>query len=399
MTHLLLTVGTGTAGRYSSLADGLVAAVRQADPVRVSLAPSSSPDSRAIAELVRDAFPDRFDPASPHEPFWVLQKPDDILQCRADLRGALHALRGRLPPDGKLLVNPTSGTKQMSAAAVLAALDEEIGEITFTVGERADGVVKTGTERPASFSTAGFFTERDRSTARALCQAGAFRAAERLLARATDPASQALLARARCARDWHRHDYAAAARAAAFSPALAAHLRRLQGAANQDPHAPILLADLLAGAEDLLQRWEEPEEALTRLYKTLEFAATARLAAHLGQPPPFPHARLTGLSFLRDDTRRRLYAQPDGFCRPGLRMSLQILQEGDDPLGVGYFEDRRLPDLMRRRNEHMHDLSAVDPAQAAAAAQRLFALLTSVLPDLPLAEARALRRSLAWDSV
>ena len=64
-------------------------------------------------------------------------------------------------PSDRLLVNPTSGTKQMSVAAVLAALDEEVGMVIFTVGDRADGVVKTGTERMAEVNTAEFYLQQD----------------------------------------------------------------------------------------------------------------------------------------------------------------------------------------------------------------------------------------------
>jgi len=69
----------------------------------------------------------------------------------------------------------------MSVPATLAALDEEIGEIVFTVGERHDGVVKTGTERLVTFSTEQFFRERTLREAERLFKAGAYHGAALLL--------------------------------------------------------------------------------------------------------------------------------------------------------------------------------------------------------------------------
>src|SRR6266508_338315 len=159
---LILTVGTGTAGRHSNLAQGLVNTLRQLRPRLFWLVPSASPESTGLAELVRDGAPagSAFQPWTKTQPFCQIAEPDDLFLCRAALREVIQKARLLLRKGEPLVLNPTSGTKQMSVAATLAALDEDIGEIVFTVGERADGVVKTGTERLASFSTQVCFAER-----------------------------------------------------------------------------------------------------------------------------------------------------------------------------------------------------------------------------------------------
>ena len=155
MTNLLiLTVGTGTAGRHSDLASGLRRTLELLNPRKFWLVPSTAPDSLAIADLIAEghaSYGGRF----------PLEHPDDLESSRQHIRSVIRRVRGQVKEGERLLVNPTSGTKQMTAAATLAALDEQIGDIVFTTGDRADGVVKTGTERITAFNPAGYFRERD----------------------------------------------------------------------------------------------------------------------------------------------------------------------------------------------------------------------------------------------
>lgn len=133
-TCLILTVGTGTQGKYSNLAQGLINTV------------------------------------------------------------------GMTRPELSIIVNPTSGTKQMSAGATLAALDEGVSGIAFTIGERADGVVKTGTETITPFDSGRWRAEKEASLAANLwdrnlhaAAAAVLRGAARYL-QPTDPVRTRLLA-------------------------------------------------------------------------------------------------------------------------------------------------------------------------------------------------------------
>lgn len=54
---LILTVGTGTRGEHSNLAQGLVNTLGKLRPRLFWLVPSTSPESLAVAELVRDGAP------------------------------------------------------------------------------------------------------------------------------------------------------------------------------------------------------------------------------------------------------------------------------------------------------------------------------------------------------
>jgi hypothetical protein len=382
MTLLILTVGTGTQGQHSNLAQGLVNTLRQLQPRLFWLVPSASPDSVALAEIVRDGSPpgSTFQPWSPTQSFRHIKHHDDLFECRTALREVIRVARQQLRQGERLLVNPTSGTKQMSVAATLAALDEEIGEIVFTVGERADGVVKTGTERPAPFSTHQFFLERDLRTAAELFAAGAFIAAARVLKSYPEP--EALRARetALCLHEWQRMNYAkAASHAAKFSEELRAHLKHL---ADADEFSPSRLGDLLASADELA-RWGDHEEALARYYRGAEQAAKVRLAeAHALRPPYRLEAFLQLLPpgcRLAEDFRRK--ARQDHILLTA-QAAWELLDSIQDPMAAAYFADRLLQEGLYRRNETMygHGQAPVDPHETNRVATRLRALLSEHMP-------------------
>lgn len=383
---LILTVGTGTTGQHSNLAQGLVNTLRQLRPRLFWLVPSTSPDSTTLAEIVRDGAPAgcTFQPWTPMQPFPQLEQHDDLFACRIALREVIHAARQQLRHGERLIVNPTSGTKQMSAAATLAALDEEIGEIVFTVGERADGVVKTGTERMASFSTGVFFAERALREAGRLFEAGAFDGAARLLEpyRSSPETVQAHDV-ARCLHHWQRLDFKEARRVAAGStaPRLVAVRSRLDALARSSELSLSVLAELLHSAAEL-RRWGAHEDSLARCYRALELAAKVRLAqAHDIQPP----YALETLGAAAPSLEKKLRALArDGQCTLGLLLSFEVLDALGDALAGDYFNHRRLRDLLSLRNETIagHGTENVSPAQAEETSRHLDALLAHHFSDL-----------------
>jgi hypothetical protein len=269
----------------------------------------------------------------------------------------------------------------MSVAATLAALDEEIGEILFTVGERADGVVKTGTERMAPFSTRQFFLERDLRLAEGLFTAGAFFAAAKVLKPYSE--SEALQARekALCLHEWQRLSYAkAASHAARFSQEVCTHLREL---AKADAFSVSILGDLLAGADELL-RWDDAEEALARYYRGVEQTAKVVLATAHGVRPPYQLddllQSLPGGCRLADEFRRSRHR--NGEILLTNQKAWEVLAAIRDPIAEAYFADEPLQRGLQRRNESLygHGSEPVDAGQVQCVADRLRNLLRSHLP-------------------
>jgi hypothetical protein len=264
----------------------------------------------------------------------------------------------------------------MTAAATLAALDEGLGEITFTVGDRADGVVITGTERLTTFDPAVIFQERDLSQAREAIALGAFAAAERILA----PHRHALPrahATAECLRHWQRQNYATAASSASrFDDTLRRHLRALADDVAQKQPSAAIISDLIGWA-DHHHRLGEADTAINLAYKTLELAAQHQIHAITGLLPPY-RFRDTDEWAITAELKRSLREKGrngEVFC--GLTQAMQILKQLGDPLGTTYQSDLRYYHAAQIRNELNHHIA---PASASDS-QRLLDLTKNLLGE------------------
>jgi hypothetical protein len=379
-THLILTVGTGTAGAHSFLPQGLVATVRQTAPHRYWLVPSAAPASIEVADYVRGEAPEGFTPWADDTPYRLIERPDDLVACRAAVLEVILRAQSAAETGSRVLVNPTSGTKQMSAGATLAAIEAEAGDLMFTVGERADGVVITGTERLVDFSTETFFLTRDRRTARALYDAGGFAPAAKLLERYGDRA-RPLRDVAMCRHAWHRFDYAGAASKAATVDCAVADAMHARGRLAQAGMPDVaILADILSGADSLMA-WNEPEEALTRYVKALEYAARMDLARIVGENPPFKLERLREMG-VPERCLAGISPSRDGTCALGLKRLFDIVDAMGSDLRREFYQDRGLSDLVRRRNESMHETEPVRREEIHSMRDRTERLLCGRVEDL-----------------
>lgn len=372
---LILTVGTGTAGRHSNIAEGLKRTIELVAPRAFWLLPSTSEDSLMVADYVRENLV-TFAPLNEREPFLMIAAPDDLEDCRLTIRRAIQIARGRLCVGERLLLNPTSGTKQMTAAATLAALDENLGELVFTVGDRADGVVVTGTERLAVFDASTYFQERDLMQARDATRLGAFTAAERLLSphRGTQPREYAI---AECLRQWQRQNYSSAAAAAArFDDALRRHLRQLSEDAAKQAPSPSIIVDLLAWSAHH-QNLAESDAALRLAYKALEIAARNRLHMLTGLLPPYLLSAIDSWGISNELRTRLRRCGRDNRVFLGLNHSMQVLDQMGDVFGSSFQSDPRYHEASQKRNELTHSIAPISSSQA----QRLVDLAANILND------------------
>lgn len=344
----LFTVGTGTAGRHSNLAQGLVNSILKTPPNSiVGLVPSISPDSVGIAELVAEEVRrERDDIAISIAGNFT--NPDNLLSCRREFRLLLQQLT-QAPHLGELTVNPTSGTKQMTAAATLACLDEGLGHLAFITGERSDGVVKTGTEQVQPVDAARLLAEQRVRAAMILLEHGDFSAAARLAALAGAFFPFAAAATATLA-EWNRLTYANALRAASGFDDLAGTRRILERMRAAPEFSVERGADMLALAQRELD-FDRPEEALSAVYRAVELLAKIRLC-ELDCPPDQWFSenlirRFNPDERLRKDLLSMQKATPDKPLMLGLVKCLTLL--GDDfPLAN---LDRNHRDILRQRNE------------------------------------------------
>ncbi len=355
----LLTVGTGTAGASSFVSSGIAAAILHDRPTAAFLAPSSDPASVAVAELVseecRKTGCDVVRPPPTCEDF-RFRNPDDIDGCHEDASRFLDVLRSAYP-DARLIVNPTSGTKQMTAAATIAALDMGIDELRFITGPRQDGVVMTGQESVTRFYTRSFMAMRSRKTVLDLMNAGAYAQAADLAADHL-PELADIHRQARLYKVWNRLDYRSAMMVAQESnDSVSRHARRVLGRLVCHNTVSIERVADLAAAALRSAKMHLPEEGVARMYRMLEALGKFRLAhAH--------HTSEGENGYNLDDMCRLLPPQRSGELRRqsrngntvwlGLRQLYDILDTLGDALADDMNRCQAARDLMAMRNNSIY---------------------------------------------
>ncbi len=380
MIRLILTVGTGTAGKHSNLASGLRSTLELLAPEQFWLVPSSDEVSQLTADLVRDGIPG-FQSWGDGIPYRFITKPDSLEDCRQTVREVILRARESMPKGTRLLVNPTSGTKQMSVGAALAALDEGVGELNFTVGQRSEGVVMTGTEVLENFDASGYFAERDRETALVLAKAGALSAAATIAER--HPSLEGLADTTRCLHEWERQNYGEARRIAARStaPPLIPARRALEDlakvVASPEPQ-PLVIADMLQTAS-LLHRRRDYDSALVLACRALEMGLRCALHQKTGLHEPYSLTKVCALPISQGIKDRCRQISNDGTTTILNQSTVaKILDELGHDLGRAFFQNRDLQRLVRVRNDLMHQIRAVTKEESEDAVRHVRELLSAV---------------------
>lgn len=228
--------------------------------------------------------------------FEVLRVPPDALdQACAAIRGRLRELRAR-HPGARLIADYTGGTKSMTAALAIAALEEGV-ELQVVTGSRVDLVkVRSGMEGVLAAPTEGLRLERAMAPFRTAWQRYGYAEAAQGFAAIAVPQDEELRAELQLWRDmsraldaWDRFDHAAArdlleAYAKRIGPVAARLLDQMRGLTDTtraDRREALRLFDLWHNAERRAARGRY-DDAVARLYRLLEWTAQWLLRRHLG---------------------------------------------------------------------------------------------------------------------
>ena len=342
----ICTVGTGTAGKYSNVAEGIMAAVRFAQPDFLLLLPSTSEDSVAVAQLIEEGVVNIC-----RSEVMYLKNHDDLESCRKTIAEILYSQKKY----GAVYLNPTSGTKQMTTAAVLAALDAEIENIEYITGPRKDGVIITGKEQISTLNARKFIAEKYKFQVMELIRANSAGAAVRLIKPYSDIFPETAGA-AEMFYFWRRSDYNNALKSAGDftgsewkkSRKILAELRNAESSINL-----IIIIDILNYAE-LCIKCGDAEEALAVLYRLVEMSAKLRLkemAIDCDNLNNF--AAVTGNPSLciSQSVRTQLQAMENHRnYHLGLRLSLEILKSTDFAFCRNFLLNKKNWGILQKRN-------------------------------------------------
>lgn len=348
--NLILTVGAGT-GDNPTVDSALWWAIETNKPEKLFLVHSAAEGSLRNAQALGGMAGEIGMETELHP----LNDPDNLMECVETIK----RLAEKAPQVTK--INGFSGTKTMSAAAAIAAIEAECKELQFTTGDREKGTVKSGTERLETINPGKVFELRETSIAGRLAQDGAYKNAASLFERhGLDEEGDVC----KCLLHWENEEFSQAFGVASRSEILRSfrdRLRRLQEAQLLYASKQ-LTAELLLTASINLARGQIGE-AYMRMGAAIEQSHKTKLEEMLGKRGPFTHEDIPEAP--RETKQEGDYLNPD---RAQIRKILEW----------GRIETPRiLSGIYQRRSERIH-LMGVRPSGLERAEKDLTTLKTTL---------------------
>ncbi len=357
---LIITVGTGVGKNEEatrSIAHGIVASIENSHPDFIVFFTTNESEERTIPEIKR-LLPDLQQNKS-----ISIKDMNDVNEVFEKISKEIQNLKR----DGyKVVVDFTSGTKAMSAGAVLAATSK-VTKLSYVAGERVEGKVVTGSENVMTYSPVKGIIDMQEKIIKELFDSYLFGACNRIIDKLLDltsePTTVARLSRYKTIIDgytsWDRfhHDKSKEllSKLDNIPPKNKEFLGRLSGSEGKEPFH---IADLLNNA---IRRSKEGkyDDAVARLYRTMEFIAQYRLRNGFGiESSNVDVARLPANLKYKYEKMKDV----NGKIRIGLVKDHELLDEMGDELGKKYSTNNGLKDLLKRRNNSIlaHGLDPVD---------------------------------------
>ena len=358
MKIYVCTVGTGTAGRNSNVAEGIMAAVKYSKPDLLVLIPSNSENSLAVAEIVAEGCL-----SIAESQIEALSDADNLDLSRTEIAEIINKLK----KEGEIILNPTSGTKQMTTAAVLAAIDQEIPTLEYITGPREDGVIITGKEKIAKLDARNFIAEKYYKQTITLIKSNSSKAAAILIEPYKDIYEE-LYNAAEMFYYWHRFDYTSALKFAIKckekSKGWNKTIKTLSTLKEAETLSLERIADIINYTTIILEN-QENEEALAVIYRLVEMCAKLRLKElHIDTDNLTDFAAITGHPNLKIPpstlSQLKSMGQHDNY-HLGLRLSLEILASTDFAFYRNFMKNKKNWSLLQQRNytRYGHGMSFV----------------------------------------
>src|SRR5579871_518650 len=267
---------------------------------------------------------------------------DDLQDCYKEMVERIRQTRRRYP-DAQFTADYTGGTKSMTAALAMAALDEGC-ELRLVTGTRTDLTkVLPGTQFARAVAVGDLRAKRALQSVVELLNRFDYAAAEKALEQiAMIPVSndifqrvQKAIALCRAFDAWDRFDHSAAQNLlAAYRAEVVNHYLVLEELVAQTPQDPYLrIEDLLLNAERRATQ-ERFDDAIARVYRALEWLAQSRLQTRYEIDTSDIRIEKVPESLREDLDRKRA----DGGIKIGLWDSWRLLGALQDQLLGRWFE-------------------------------------------------------------
>lgn len=286
-----------------------------------------------------------------------LTSPDSLSSCYNEISQTLAQIAKRFP-DAEHIVDYTGGTKTMSVALVLAALDGN-WKVSLVKGARADLVrVADGTEVASLVNIGEVRVLQRLAEVRSLFNTYEYRATENLIRTLlqSTPLSVELQSRLRIwigwSRGfdaWDRFDHAYAEQILKpYAGQLGKwwhFLLSLRGKGKATGYEPVF--DLIRNAERRAESGRY-DDAVARLYRAVELVAQIRLQQGYQLNPGDLEIDKLPIDL---QSKYQALRSEDGKIKLALQQDYELLHDLKDPVGAAFIQQKkRLLNALKRRN-------------------------------------------------
>jgi CRISPR-associated protein (TIGR02710 family) len=346
MKALLISIGTGTRPgeeAIKSLGSGIIYSIHNSNPDKVFFVVSKESLNTTLPEIL----------GSIDKPYEIISidDPDDINKIYQVLSAKFKDIRKNFD---YITVDFTSGTKAMTGALTILGSFYEADSLSYVTGKRSGGIVIKGTERLLSLRPYSIIVERKLSEAVAFfnkCQLDScLTLIEELLTRIPDPELLSQITPFRNATlaysAWDRFDHRVAFQN--LKEVKLSHfdcnktfLGKLLNAREKEPY---FISDLISNAKRRGKIEHKYDDAVARLYRTIELIAQYRLKKYgIDDTGNVPKEKIPS-QFIRE------LKLVDDKAKIGLYQAYQFLAAQNDCLGQSFLQDKKLKDLLQKRN-------------------------------------------------
>ena len=356
---LIISVGTGTKVEekaVESLVHGIAFSILNSNPDKLFLVVTR--ESEAIT------LPKVLEGIDKEKEVIRLEDPDDVEKICQTLSPKFKEIRDHFL---YLTVDYTSGTKAMTAALVVLGSLWEADTLSYVAGKREGGIVVRGTEKILHVQPCFFTFQKELGKAKAFFNNFQFSAAlgiiDQLKVKTRDSSllselsSLETIAQAYSLWDKFKHEEAynklMEIKDSRFN-ANKSFLGRL--APEKSDREVFYIVDLISNARRRGEYEAKYDDAVARLYRTIELIAQYRLRKNYGientgdvPPDKIPPDLVDELK------------PTEGKIKIGLDKDYQLLAAKGDDMGKKFIEDKKLKDLLKKRNDSIlaHGLSPV----------------------------------------
>lgn len=351
---LIISVGTGTrpsADAVESLANALAFSITHHNPDKIFFVVSRESLENTLPLILKRTETRNYEVIR-------VDDPDDIQRIYEDLKLKFREIRAEYK---NLAVDYTSGTKAMTGALTILGAIFEADELSYIMGKRVGGIVQRGTETIKIVRPYFAIFEQKIRLAIEFFNRNQFRSAIRILMdirkRTADPEIikriEPLEKLARAYEHWDRfqHEEACKGIMELKIAALDKNKRFLGRLMNElksenGRPEPYYIADLINNAKRRGEIEEKYDDAVARLYRTVELIAHYRLKRDYEIDPQKPD-----MDQIPTELKRRWSITDGEPIRLSLKMSYELLEVEGDTLGKRFLEDTKMQGLLSRRNQ------------------------------------------------